>query len=389
MAFRPSSAIQRSIGDTGAVVAEEACIRPDRTAFAEPLQPVRTARCLAAIATIWFVVALLSSFQGYMSGIAHDNPQPWLPAFGYALVWYGGWAAVTPIVVVMARRFGPEGRSRAVFVLLQLAGALVTAVLHSAIFAALTVAIYGPEPGSPSSFELVFRRLASHGHAYVLLYFVIVGIVLGIRAYRALRDSEVDAAHLETRLAEAETAALRAQLQPHFLFNTLNAISAVVPDDPIMAQRLIARLGDLLRLSIDQHRGQRSSLAEELEFTDVYLAIEQVRLGGRLRIQRNIAAETLNATVPTLLLQPLAENAVRHGLSPQVAGGTLTIEAAIEGAKLRITVADDGKGAAKVVDGVGLGNARARLQQLYGDRQSLEIETAAGKGFKVTVTVPR
>jgi two-component system, LytTR family, sensor kinase len=232
-------------------------------------------------------------------------------------------------------------------------------------------------------------RLASHGHAYVLLYFVIVGIVLGAGAYRALRDREVDAARLQTQLAEAETAALRAQLQPHFLFNILNAISAVVPEDPVMAQRLIARLGDLLRLSIEQHRAQQSSLAEELEFTDVYLAIEEVRLGKRLRIERRIAPEALDVSVPSLLLQPLVENAVRHGLSPLVEGGTLTIEAVLDESSLHLTVADNGKGSEGADDGIGLGNTRARLRQLYGDRQSLSLATAPGKGFRVTVVVPR
>lgn len=324
-----------------------------------------------------------------MSGIAYGNPQPWLPAFGYSLVWYAGWAAVTPLAVSMARRFGPTGRSLASFVALQLVGAAITALIHSAIFATLTGLIYGREPGSPTTFELVFMRLASHGHAYLLLYFVIVGLVLGVRSYRALRDREVDAARLETRLAEAETAALRAQLQPHFLFNTLNAISAVVPSNPVMAQRLIARLGDLLRLSIDHHRAQQSSLAEELEFTDVYLAIEEVRLRERLHIHRDIDSAVLNATVPALLLQPLVENAVRHGLAPLVEGGTLTIVAALEGSDLRITIADDGKGAAEVRERVGLGNARARLRQLYGERQSLQVDTAPGKGFKVTIMVPQ
>lgn len=364
-------------------------IRPSAALDQLP-EPVKPAKWFAAIAGIWLAIAILSSLQGYMSGIAHGSPQqPWLSAFGYSLVWYGGWALVTPIPVIMARRFAPTRGSVASFVALQLAGAAATALLHSAIFAMATRMIYGPELGSLSSFELVFLRLASHGQAYVLLYFVIVGIVLGARAYRALRDREVDSARLETRLAEAETAALRAQLQPHFLFNTLNAISAMVPEDPVMAQRLIARLGDLLRLSIDQHRGQKSSLAEELEFTDVYLAIEQVRLGSRLRVRRKIAANALDATVPTLLLQPLAENAVRHGISSQVAGGTLTIEASVEGSDLRITVADDGKGAPEVTDGVGLANSRARLRQLFGDRQSLEITSSPGAGFKVTITVPQ
>jgi hypothetical protein len=324
-----------------------------------------------------------------MSGIVHGNAQPWFPAFVTSLIWYGGWALVTVIPVAMARRFEPQGRSVAAFIALHAGGAVITAIMHSVIYAGLTGLIYGREPGSPASFELVFMRLASHGHAYVLLYFVIVGVVLGARAYRALRDREVDAARLETRLAEAETAALRAQLQPHFLFNTLNAISAVVPDDPVMAQRLIARLGDLLHLSIEQHREQQSSLAEELEFTDVYLAIEEVRLGERLRIERRIAPETLNVAVPSLLLQPLVENAVRHGLSPLVEGGTLTIEAALVDSSLCITIADDGKGAEGFAGGVGLVNARARLRQLYGDRQSLKVATAPGEGFRVTIMVPR
>jgi LytS/YehU family sensor histidine kinase len=180
-----------------------------------------------------------------------------------------------------------------------------------------------------------------------------------------------------------------AQLQPHFLFNTLNAISALVPEDPVIAQRLLARLGDLLRLSIAQHRTQLNPLADEVDFTDAYLAIEQTRLGDRLRIVRRIAPQALAVEVPALLLQPLVENAVRHGIAPLVEGGTLTIEAAVEGERLRLVVADDGKGADHVGDGIGLGNARQRLRQLYGDRQSLEIETAPGKGFRVTVEIPR
>lgn len=341
----------------------------------------------AGIWLIWLVIALITSVQGYVAGLAAGSPQPWLPAFGNGIAWYSAWAVLTPLVVAVARRLADERRI-ARLVVIHLAAGVCVAVLHSTLYASLNAMVYGKATWAPWSSELLLLKLTGSVHVQLMIYAIIVGIVLGARAYRALRDREVAAARLETRLAEAETAALRAQLQPHFLFNTLNAISALVPDDPVSAQRLIARLGDLLRLSIDQRRSQRGALADELEFTDTYLAIEEARLGPRLRVVRRIASEALAVPVPSLLLQPLVENAVRHGVAPLVAGGTLTIEADLREGRLRLMVADDGRGAAEIVEGVGLGNARLRLHQLYGDRQSLEIETAPDAGFRVTVMVP-
>lgn len=342
----------------------------------------------AGIWAIWLTVALITSVQAYVAGLTAGTPQPWLPAFGNGAAWYSGWAILTPFVVAVAKRFANE-RRLALLAAAHIGAGLCVAVLHSALYASLNAMIYGRLPWAPWSGDLMLLKLTSSVHVQLMIYAIIVGIVLGARANRALRDRDVAAARFEMQLAEAETAALRAQLQPHFLFNTLNAISALVPDDPVTAQRLIARLGDLLRLSIEQHRSQQSALADEIEFTNVYLAIEEARLGDRLRIVRSIAAETLGVSVPTLLLQPLVENAVRHGIAPRIEGGTLTIEAAPAGDSLRIVVADNGKGADQIVEGVGLGNARLRLRQLYGDRQSLTVETAPGAGFRVTILVPR
>jgi two-component system LytT family sensor kinase len=342
----------------------------------------------AAIWAVWLLVALITSAQTWVAGLTAGTPQPWLTAFGNGVAWYAPWAVLTPAIVAVARRFANE-RRLVLLAAVHLAAGLCIAVLHAALYASLNAMIYGNMPWAPWSTGLLLLKLTSSIHVHLMIYAIIVGIVLGARAYRELRDREVAAARLQTRLAEAETAALRAQLQPHFLFNTLGAISALVPEDPVTAQRLIARLGDLLRLSIDQRRSQLSALADELEFTDAYLAIEEARLGKRLRIIRRIAPEALTIEVPALLLQPLVENAVRYGIAPRIQGGTLTIAADLLDDAVRIVVADDGKGAGAVVEGVGLGNARHRLRQLYGERQSLEIETAPGAGFRVTITVPR
>lgn len=348
----------------------------------------RTLLWLGAIWAIWLAIALIASVQNYVAGFAGAPAQPWSQAFGNAASWYAAWAVLTPGVVAVTRRFAGERRAAGI-VAIHLTAGLGFAVLHAILYAAINALTYGNMLWAPWSGGLVLTKLATSIHVHLMIYAIIVGIVLGGRAYRDLRDREVAAARLEAQLAEAETAALRAQLQPHFLFNTLNAISALVPDDPVTAQRLIARLGDLLRLSIDRHRTQQNALADELDFTDAYLAIEEARLGARLRVVRRISPEALTVQVPALSLQPLVENAIRHGIAPLVAGGTLTIEAKIDGARLRIVVSDDGQGAERVSEGVGIGNARQRLRQLYGDAQSLDIESAAGKGFRISVTVPR
>ncbi|WP_448662449.1 sensor histidine kinase [Sphingomonas sp. CJ20] len=338
--------------------------------------------------TAWLAVAVVTALQTYAAGFAGGPKLALGQALVNGLIWYSAWAALTPGVVGVARAFAGERRLGRLLAI-HLAFGLFFAVLHVVVYSAINAMLYFRAPWAPWSNGLLITKLATSIHVHLMIYALLVAIVLGARAYRTMRDREVAAARLEARLAEAETAALRAQLQPHFLFNTLNAISALVPDDPIVAQRLIARLGDLLRLSIDQHRAQQSALADELDFTDTYLAIEEARLGERLRIVRDIAPEMLDVQVPALLLQPLVENAVRHGIAPSVEGGTLTIQAIPIGDMLGISIADNGKGAGAIREGVGLGNARLRLRQLYGERQSLEIETAPSEGFRVTILVPQ
>lgn len=374
-----------AFADTGAAVHRASTVHDG------PMIPARTRHVLvwyAGIWLLWAVVALVTSLQNYAAGFAGGPPQDWRLAFVNGFSWYSIWAVLTPAVVALTRYLAGRRLSPGVMAI-YVVGGVVFAVLHATLYTSLNAILYGKAIWAPWSNGLLVLKLATAIHVHLMIYAIIVGVVLGARAFRSLRDRELVAARLETQLADAQAAALRAQLQPHFLFNTLNAISALVPEDPVIAQRLLARLGDLLRLSIAQHRTQLNPLADEVDFTDAYLAIEQTRLGDRLRIVRRIEPQALTAGVPALLLQPLVENAVRHGIAPLVGGGTLTIEAAVEGERLRLIVADDGKGTDHVGDGIGLGNARQRLRQLYGERQSLEIETARGKGFRVTVEIPR
>jgi two-component system, LytTR family, sensor kinase len=348
----------------------------------------RKALWFAMVIAIWLGVSVVISLQNYVSSRVNGTPQPWLQAFATTVPWYFAWALLTPTVVWLANRFDFNREAVSRFIAVHLPAGIAIAICHAVLYVAMASVINRNNPHFPDSADLIAIKLSGSIHVNLMIYGLIIGLVIAGRAYARLRDREVAAVRLESQLAEAETAALRAQLQPHFLFNTLNAISALVPEDPKRANRLIARLGDLLRLSVDG-RGQTCTLAEELDFTDAYLAIEQERLGDRLTIVRRIDPDALSAKVPALLLQPLAENAVRHGLASRVRGGTLTLSAEHTASHVRLTVSDDGRGAIDVRDGIGLGNTRRRLQQLYGRNQSLIITTAPDAGFQIIIEVPR
>jgi len=223
-----------------------------------------------------------------------------------------------------------------------------------------------------------------------IVYWVLVGGVVGFGYYAKYRERELRAARLETRLARAEIEALRAQFQPHFLFNALNTVSALVRDEPLAAERTLARLGDLLRIALDSDPAEMVPLGQELEFVDRYLDVEQARFGDRLRVERDIDPKARSARVPYLVLQPLVENALRHGVAARRAGATVTLRAALRGERLRLEVADDGNGPARrpIEEGVGLGNTRARLELLFGAAQTFDVRAPAGGGFAVAIEIP-
>lgn len=225
-----------------------------------------------------------------------------------------------------------------------------------------------------------------------LVYVMTVGVLLAIDLRRKLRAQELTGARLHAELAKAELDALRVQLHPHFLFNTLNAISMLVrKGEGDTAVRMIAGLSDLLRLALATVGQQEVPLRQELDFLERYLSLQQIRFPDRLRIEMRIAPETLEARVPSLVLQPLAENAVRHGIAPSIAGGSVEVAAAREGEQLVLRVRDTGVGltaGAESPGGVGLRNVRARLQHLYPGRHRFRVANRAEGGVESLLEIP-
>jgi two-component system, LytTR family, sensor kinase len=220
------------------------------------------------------------------------------------------------------------------------------------------------------------------------------GLYFGIKFSRQLQQQKEAALKAQAMAHEAQLKMLRYQLNPHFLFNTLNAISTLVLDGKAQtANGMVGSLSAFLRYSLDSDPMQRVTLAQEIEATNLYLGIEQLRFGERLRVHTQIAAEARDALVPSLILQPLVENAIKHALSRREEGGTIEIDAHRDGGHLDITLRDDGPGCADFAErsnghGVGLANTRERLRVLYGERQNFSTANRSPRGFEVHLRLP-
>jgi hypothetical protein len=312
--------------------------------------------------------------------------------------WYL-WAALTPAIIWLSHRYplhlGGWGKSL-------LAHLGCNLVLSFFVFA-VTVPIFlwlCPSCGEPTfSFWPWFQTRANiYMVLYFWIYWAILGSILSMQYYRQFRDRELRTSQLETQLALAQLQMLRMQLHPHFLFNTLNAISALLHKDADKADIMIARLGELLRTTLESAGTQQVPLRQELEFIQPYLEIEKARLGDRLKVRMDIDPEVMDAPVPNFVLQPLVENAIRHGIAPFARVGWLDIRAHPENGMLRIDVQDNGPGlspeqqacerAGAFRAGVGIANTRARLQQLYGPQHRFEMKNGTTQGLTVTMLIP-
>ena len=348
------------------------------------------------ITGFWTLVGLMFASQWYVGNNANGYPTPWANAVTWALSEYWVWAALTPLILLSGRPFFIDRdnwrRPLAAHLLLGLCFASSHLLLMSFVE---QLTVWAHHPGKQMSFQLsAWYYFTKKFHMAFLTYWVITGVSHAFEFYRRNRRNELRASQLEAQLSRAELHALKMQLHPHFLFNTLNTISALVHRDPRAADRMVARLGDLLRLTLDNQGVEEVSLKEELEFLQKYLEIEQTRFHDRLTVEVDVDPASLDARLPNLLLQPLVENAIKHGVSARPGAGRIEISARRENGTLNLRVRDDGNGLPAYSrpdcsrSGVGLANTRARLLQLYGDAQRFELANAEGGGCVVTISLP-
>lgn len=318
-------------------------------------------------------------------------PRLWLHVANYST-----WGILFPYVHHWIRRtqedrgdYHPIGR----ILLIGLGLSVLHETVSNILFFGL-LHITGKEPITVDTFQHILRALPAALISRMVEFGIIYIIYSAINFQRRLRDQRIAMAEIQTQLSGAQLNALRLQLQPHFLFNTLNTISALMEFDKKEAQRIVSRLGNLLRVVLDQNKRNFIPLREELDFIQNYLKIEQTRFQDRLEVSFNIEEPALRVQVPSLILQPLVENAIKHGFANQSGDGQIAITGHIQGSQmLTLEVKDNGKGspaneATLLKKGIGLQNVKERLSLLYGDQARFQLQTAPGSGFTVTLALP-
>lgn len=298
-------------------------------------------------------------------------------------------AGFSPIIFALIRRF-PIDENRIKAVAAHAAAALAFTALHATGMVLMRGLLFMP-PAVGWSVALQ-RTYLTNLDWLLMTYTTVVGFTYALGYYREVQARTVREAQLQTRLVEARLKTLQAELHPHFLFNTLHAISALVHTNPDSADRMISRLSDLLRLTFDRTESPSVPLQEELEFLQKYLDIEQTRFQDRLTVRYHIDPMTLDAEVPRLILQPLVENAIKHGVSPRTGPGLVQISSRVENDALWLEVKDNGVGLSgsarsQFHSGVGLANTRDRLECLYGEAHRIEFSEGDG-GLAVRLTLP-
>jgi signal transduction histidine kinase len=343
-------------------------------------------------AAVAMTMSLFVATQNYLVSADRGSPRSWWLLLTLEVPVWLSWLAASPAVFAFSRRFPITGSRRWRNLLVHVpASALAVFVTLAAVVALTWPILRSQVPPGMGPVAVLLRQYPRVVTAFVIVYFCIVAIHHAIMSRREAELKTLRESQLQTLLERSRRDLLRMQLHPHFLFNTLHAISALMDRDTHAARRMITRLSDLLRLSLENDAAHEVTLEEEVEFLDKYLEIQKIRFGDRLTVRYDVDPSARTLLVPRLLLQPLAENAITHGLSKLEGPGTLSVEARRDDGRLIIRVLDDGPGipaGGPKRQGVGLGNTRERLEQLYGADQRLVLENRPEGGAEVRVEIP-
>ncbi|MEO5800381.1 MAG: histidine kinase [Gemmatimonadales bacterium] len=349
-----------------------------------------TSRRLASVLLVssFGTLALVSSMQGYFARRSEGEPTGIFLALAMGMSGWLVWLIVAPAIVALGRIFDFRPRRRILSLVVHLPAAVVALLVTTlpSMWLGYVLMAPGKYPGLAVTLKTV--ATSSRLTLTIFIYATIIGLDRALHLWQALQERELQATRLEAQATRARLEALGARLQPHFLFNTLQSVSALVDTDPPRARTMLAQLGDLLRDVLDDSARGEVTLADEIALLERYLEIERTRFADRVRIEVSIPPDTALLQVPRFLLQPLAENALRHGLAPRAAGGTLRITARRDGARLHLRVWNNGLALSPgATDGVGLATTRERLSTRYGSDATLRLTPSEG-GVEAVIDLP-
>lgn len=362
-------------------------------AITEQSEGIRQSRLVkwSLVFGAWTLMAIVFSSPSVFDGIRLGKPTDGLLVVRAELVFCYLWFLLTPCAIWLHEYLHLDSWKLWLRISAHLLIGLVLSLLQLLLYTWITGVLGWTDAPPP----FIHSYLIHVGYLLpfsLLFYWGIVIVNYAIGYYRKYQERKLRAVQLEAQLAQAQLEALKMQLHPHFLFNTLHTISAHMHTDVETAEDMIMHLSDLLRITLENIGVQEVSLKQELDLLERYLQIEQVRYGERLEVSMKVVPETLDALVPNLILQPLVENAIRHGISARARGGRIEIGAHREGGMLQIQVRDNGLGitgtrrASK--DGIGLANTQERLRRMYGTRHHYSIHNTPGSGLLIRISIP-
>lgn len=350
---------------------------------------------VALVAVIWTFIGIVFTLQGYFTSYRSEKPVAFTDSLYLQMTWSYLWALATPLVLLAAARLPIERTNWIRSSLIHVPLSIILSVIVTALGHVVIWLYWGWSVGRPFSFERMGRFVVANFSEGIGIYLLIAITSYAFSYYRRYREGQIRTLQLEAQLSQAQMQALKMQLNPHFLFNTLHSISALLHQDTQSARQMISRLGDFLRLTLENSGSQEVTLQQEMEFLSCYLEIERIRFQDRLVTRIDVSQQTLEAKVPNLILQPIVENAIRHGIAPRSSPGLIEIEANQRNGTLRIQIRDNGPGLSEhrtpenlFKKGLGLANTETRLERLYGAAHVFDLRNKPDGGLVVTLEIP-